>query len=108
MSMDIENVIKSVIQIDKGATGLKDSVQSQIKKKKAYIDAQVEQMHESIVNERKEAAKLKAQKLIDETTEQANKEKEKANEQAKKMEEAYMRRRSELVEDVFKSLFLEQ
>ena len=56
METGIEDIIKSVIHIDKGAAHMKQDVDSQIAARRKEVAGQVSRLQQSIVEERKEQA----------------------------------------------------
>ena len=108
METGIEDIIKSVIHIDRGACHMKEEVDKQIDERRRMISEEIGQLKQSIVEERREAAYEKKRLVLEGARNMSEGIIAKADKKAEDMQRIFNKEQQEFVEQMFREIFLNQ
>ena len=106
METGIEDIIKSVIHIDKGAVHMKQDVDSQIAERRKAVAGQVARLKQTIVEERKAQAIRKKDTVLEAAQKEAQAIIDQSRLKAERMQEDYEQKKQAIVKDVFQAIFM--
>lgn len=108
METGIEDIIKNVIHIDKGAAHMKQDVDKQIAERRKAVAGQVDKLKQSIVEDRKSQAYQRKETVLISVRQEAENIINEYRDNAHRFQDVYRQKKQSFVKDMFQEIFIKR
>lgn len=104
MDREMEDVIRNIIHIDKSAQELREDVEKKLKERRDSVNREIEELHLSIINEKKTELLQREGEVMKETQDQVDGIRKSMEMECLRLQSIYADNKSALIENMFNEI----